>query len=69
MLGGLNAIIGPVFGAALLMLFNDVISRTTEYHGLALGVIVLIFALGFKKGITDFIQQAYRLVTKKGAQS
>ena len=33
-----------------------------------LGVIVLIFALGFKKGITDFIQQAYRLVTKKGAQ-
>ena len=69
MMGGLNAFIGPVVGAALLMLFNDVISRTTEYHGLALGVIVLIFALGFKKGITDFIQQAYRLVTKKGAQS
>jgi branched-chain amino acid transport system permease protein len=69
MMGGLNAFIGPVVGAALLMLFNDVISRTTEYHGLALGVIVLIFALGFKKGITDFIQQAYRLVTKKGTQS
>ncbi len=69
MMGGLNAFIGPVVGAALLMLFNDVISRNTEYHGLALGIIVLIFALGFKKGITDFIQQAYRLVTKKGVQS
>ena len=68
MMGGLNAFIGPVVGAALLMVFNDIISRTTEYHGLALGVIVLIFALGFKKGITDFIQQAYRLVSKKGAQ-
>jgi branched-chain amino acid transport system permease protein len=67
MMGGLNAFIGPVVGAALLMLFNDVISRTTEYHGLALGIIVLIFALGFKKGITDFIEQAYRLATKKGA--
>lgn len=69
MMGGLNSFIGPVVGAALLMIFNDIISRTTEYHGLALGVIVLIFALGFKKGITDFIQQAYRLVTNKGAQS
>lgn len=67
MMGGLNAFIGPVVGAALLMLFNDVISRNTEYHGLALGIIVLIFALGFKKGITDFIGHALRLVTKKGA--
>lgn len=69
MMGGLNSFIGPVVGAALLMVFNDIISRTTEYHGLALGIIVLIFALGFKKGITDFIQQAYRYVFKKGAQS
>lgn len=69
MMGGLNSFIGPVVGAALLMVFNDIISRTTEYHGLALGIIVLIFALGFKKGITDFIEQAYRYVFKKGAQS
>ncbi len=60
MMGGLNLFIGPVVGAALLLLFNDVITRTTEYHGLALGVVVLIFALGFKKGITDFAMQAIR---------
>jgi branched-chain amino acid transport system permease protein len=69
MMGGLHAFIGPVVGAGLLLLFNDIISRTTEYHGLALGIIVLIFALGFKRGITDFVVQAYRLVTRKGLQS
>jgi branched-chain amino acid transport system permease protein len=69
MMGGINIFIGPVVGAGLLMIFNDIISRTTEYHGLALGIIVLVFALGFKRGITDFVVQAYRLVTKKGAQS
>jgi branched-chain amino acid transport system permease protein len=69
MMGGLHAFIGPVVGAGLLLLFNDIISRTTEYHGLALGIIVLIFALGFKRGITDFVVQAYRLATRKGLQS
>ena len=60
MMGGLHAFIGPVVGAALLLLFNDVITRTTEYHGLALGIIVLLFALGFKRGITDFAIQIVR---------
>ena len=69
MMGGINIFIGPIVGAGLLMIFNDIISRTTEYHGLALGIIVLIFALGFKRGITDFVVQAYRLIPKKGAQS
>ena len=62
MMGGLHAFIGPVVGAALLLLFNDVITRTTEYHGLALGVIVLLFALGFKRGITDFALQIVHAV-------
>ncbi|MCC7228008.1 MAG: branched-chain amino acid ABC transporter permease [Burkholderiaceae bacterium] len=60
MMGGLHAFIGPLVGAALLLLFNDVITRTTEYHGLALGIVVLIFALGFKRGITDFAIQITR---------
>ena len=69
MMGGLHAFIGPVVGAGLLLMFNDIISRTTEYHGLALGIIVLIFALGFKRGITDFVVQAWNMFTRKGAQS
>ena len=58
MMGGLHVFIGPLVGAALLLLFNDVISRNTEFHGMALGIIVLLFALGFKRGITDFVLQA-----------
>lgn len=69
LMGGLHIFIGPVVGAGLLMVFNDIITRTTEYHGLALGVIVLIFALGFKRGITDFAVQIYQFVFKRGARS
>jgi len=69
MMGGLHTFIGPVVGAGLLMVFNDIITRTTEYHGLALGVIVLIFALGFKRGITDFVVQIFQIIFKRGARS
>ena len=69
MMGGLHAFIGPVVGAGLLMIFTDIITRTTEYHGLALGVIVLFFALGLKRGMTDFILQIYQSLTRKGARS
>jgi len=37
-----------------------VITRTTEYHGLALGVVVLLFALGFRKGVLDFVLQQWQ---------
>lgn len=69
MMGGLHTFIGPIVGAGLLLVFNDIITRTTEYHGLALGVIVLIFALGFKRGITDFIVQIYQMIFRRGARS
>ena len=69
MMGGLHAFIGPVVGAGLLMVFNDIITRTTEYHGLALGIIVLFFALGLKRGMTDFIVQIYQSLSRKGARS
>lgn len=69
MMGGLHMFIGPVVGAALLLMFNDMISRFTELHGLALGVIVLVFALGFKHGITDFVVQIFRKLSGKRASS
>ena len=69
MMGGLHTFIGPVVGAGLLLVFNDIITRTTEYHGLALGVIVLLFALGFKRGITDFVVQIFQMIFKRGARS
>jgi branched-chain amino acid transport system permease protein len=69
LMGGINTFIGPVLGAALLLGFNDVITRVTDHHGLALGAIVLLFALVFKHGITDFIVQGWQKVKGKGAQT
>jgi len=59
MMGGIQVFIGPVVGAAVLLLLNDAISRTTEYHGLVLGLVVLLFALGFKRGLMDFVGQLW----------
>jgi branched-chain amino acid transport system permease protein len=42
-----------------------VITRSTEFHGLALGIVVLLFALGFKRGITDFVQQLFQTIKNK----
>ena len=69
MMGGLHVFIGPVVGAALLLLFNDIITRTTQYHGLALGLVVLLFALGFKRGITDFSLELLQKFNRKGGKT
>lgn len=55
LLGGMNVFLGPVVGTTVLLLLNDVVTKFTEYHGFALGVVILLFALGFRRGITDFL--------------
>lgn len=69
LMGGINTFIGPVLGAALLLGFNDFITRVTDHHGLALGAIILLFALVFKHGITDFIVDGWKRITGKRVQS
>ena len=66
MMGGLNIFIGPIAGASLLRLFNDVITRNIEDQGLTLGIVVLLFALRFKRGITDIAAQHYSTINNKG---
>lgn len=56
MMGGTHVFIGPLVGAGLLQLFNDTVTRFTPYHGLALGVVVLLFTLGFQRGVTDIFR-------------
>lgn len=58
MLGGMNAFLGPAVGAALLLLLNDVVTKTAEYYGLTLGIVILLFALGLRKGLLDFVLDA-----------
>ncbi|MFM7698357.1 MAG: branched-chain amino acid ABC transporter permease [Limnohabitans sp.] len=56
MMGGIHVFIGPLVGAGLLQIFNDTVTRFTPYHGLALGAVILLFTLGFQRGITDIFR-------------
>lgn len=56
MLGGINSFLGPVLGAMILLALNDIVTRFTEYHGLVLGIVILAFALGLRRGVLDFVR-------------
>jgi branched-chain amino acid transport system permease protein len=59
MLGGINSFLGPLLGAAILLALNDVVTRFTEYYGLVLGIVILAFALGLRRGVLDFLRLAW----------
>ena len=59
MLGGVSTFLGPMVGTVLLLLLNDTVTRFTEYHGIVLGVVILFFALGLRKGLLDFVAEWY----------
>jgi branched-chain amino acid transport system permease protein len=40
-------------GALLLEALNHYITIYTEYHGLVLGVVILVIVLGLRRGIAD----------------
>lgn len=56
-MGGVGSFLGPTVGTMILLLLNDVVTRQTEYYGLALGIIILGFALGLRRGLLDFITE------------
>jgi branched-chain amino acid transport system permease protein len=55
MLGGMQAFLGPAVGTVILLLLNDVVTRFTEHYGVVLGIVILLFALGLRKGLLDFV--------------
>lgn len=65
MMGGMDLFLGPLVGACALLLLNDVVTKFTEHYGLALGILVLAFALGFRKGLADFVVQATGAVWRR----
>lgn len=59
MLGGIHVFFGPLVGAGLLLLLNDMVTKVTEHYSLVLGIIILTFALGMRKGLLGFAVQAW----------
>ena len=60
MLGGLTVFLGPLVGAVMLLLLNDVVTKLTSHYGIVLGSVILLFALGLRKGLLDFVADIWR---------
>lgn len=55
LLGGMGVFLGPTVGAMLLLLLNDLVTKVTEHYGLVLGIIILCFALGLRRGLLGLL--------------
>jgi branched-chain amino acid transport system permease protein len=51
LLGGLNALFGPMLGAATFTWLQDALARTTDYWQALLGGVILVIVLVFPLGI------------------
>ena len=59
LLGGLNALAGPVLGAAAFTWLSDTLARVTDYWRAGLGIAILLTVLVFPMGIGGGIQRAF----------
>ena len=59
MLGGVTTFLGPMVGTVLLLILNDTVTRLTEHYGIVLGIVILFFAIGLRKGLMDFAVEWY----------
>lgn len=60
MLGGITVFLGPLVGAVMLLVLNDFVTKLTPHYGIVLGGVILLFALGLRKGVLDFIVDLWR---------
>jgi branched-chain amino acid transport system permease protein len=57
LLGGLNALAGPVLGAVAFTWLQDVLARATEYWRAAIGVVILLLVLVFPMGLGGAVER------------
>ena len=60
LLGGLNALAGPLIGAAAFTWLSDTLARATEYWRAVLGATILIIVIAFPMGIGGTISHWLR---------
>jgi len=66
LLGGIGVFLGPLAGAALLLALNDTVTKFTEHYSLVLGIVILVFALGMRKGLLGFGMERWRARAGRG---
>ncbi len=57
LLGGLNALAGPLIGAAAFTWLSDTLARATEYWHAVLGVAILVIVIAFPMGIGGAVKR------------
>ena len=55
LVGGMGSLLGPVIGAVIFNLLNAYITMYTRLYELVMGIILVVFILSLKKGLTDFL--------------
>lgn len=70
LLGGMGVFLGPLTGAATMLLLNDLVTNFTQHYGLVLGIVILLFALGLRKGLLGFAVEFWQthVSPKRSAQ-
>ena len=56
-LGGVNTFVGPLVGAFVMKILEDIISSYTEYWGFILGIILIVILLFMPDGIVGRIKK------------
>ena len=59
LLGGIQTLTGPVWGAALFIWLQDVVSRSVDYWRAVIGAVVLFLVLVFPQGVTGFLRERF----------
>jgi len=57
LLGGVQTLTGPAWGAALFTWLEDSVSREIDYWRGALGAVILVLVLAFPQGVAGFIRE------------
>jgi branched-chain amino acid transport system permease protein len=64
LLGGIQTLTGPVWGAALFTWLQDAVSRNIEYWRAVSGLVILAMVLAFPQGLSGFLRE--RLARRRG---
>ena len=57
LLGGVQALSGPIVGAVSFTWLQDSVARSTDYWRAMLGGIILVLVLAFPQGLAGFVGQ------------
>jgi branched-chain amino acid transport system permease protein len=59
LLGGIQTLTGPVWGAALFTWLQDAVSRNIDYWRAVIGLVILALVLAFPQGLSGFLRDRF----------